>query len=281
MIDIMNLPFPHPRPLPSGDDIRRSKSIIEQLDRNIEDLEQDIRQLQTRLQEVQQKRTNYASYISSLRRLPVEILTEIISMCLQNDVEITVVAGICSRLREVVLGMTGIWSDISIRANYPIPSSRFDKCYGYSTIASYRYELVEDVLTYLQHNMQCTTTEQLVLVLLRAGSAPLKLSVSFPVEMGTLELISSQNIPIHSLAVINDPNTPLTISRFRNLNLSQLQKLRLAGLPWNHSRGLMDLALQSSSRNMTFHLNGQLPTPDLFRHELIQRVVNMGISTGQ
>jgi hypothetical protein len=43
----------------------------------------------------------------------------------------------------------------------------------------------------------------------------------------------------------------------------------------------MDLALQSSSRNMTFNFNGQLPTPDLFRHELIQRAVTMGISTGQ
>jgi hypothetical protein len=137
MIDLMNLPFPHPRQLPSGDDIRRSKSIIEQLDRNIEDLEQDIRRLQIRLQEVQQKRTNHASYISSLRRLPVEILTEIINMCLQNDVEITVVAGICSRLREVVLGMAGIWSDISIRTNYPTPSSLFDKRYGYSMFASY------------------------------------------------------------------------------------------------------------------------------------------------
>jgi hypothetical protein len=137
MIDLMNLPFPHPRQLPNGDDIRRSKSIIEQLDRNIEDLEQDIQQLQTRLQEVQRKRTNYASYISPLRRLPAEILSEIIGICLHNDVEITVVAGICSRLREVVLGMAGIWSDISIRTNYPIPSSPFDKRYGYSMFASY------------------------------------------------------------------------------------------------------------------------------------------------
>jgi hypothetical protein len=123
--------------------------------------------------------------------------------------------------------------------------------------------------------------EQLALILTRAGSAPLKLLVSWPVEIGTLELISSQNTPIHSLVVVNNPDTPLTISSFQNLNLSQLQELRLGGLPCEQSRGLMDLALQSSSRNMTFNFNAQVPTPDLFRHELIQRVVSMGISTGQ
>jgi hypothetical protein len=133
MIDLANLPIPHPRQLPSGDDIRRSKSIIEQLDRTIEDLEQDIRQLQTRLQEVQQKRTNYASYISTLRRLPTEVLSEIILKCLQNEVDITVMAGISSRLREVALGMAGIWSNISLRgANHSIPDSRLIKRYGSS-----------------------------------------------------------------------------------------------------------------------------------------------------
>jgi hypothetical protein len=134
MIDLMNLPFPHPRQLPSEDDIGRSKSIIEQLDRNIEDMEQDIRQLQTRIQEVQQKRTNYASYISPLRRLPAEILGEIIEICLQSGVHITVIAGICSRLREAVLGMAGIWSHISIRMNHPTSVSQR---YGYSKSASY------------------------------------------------------------------------------------------------------------------------------------------------
>jgi hypothetical protein len=134
------------------------------------------------------------------------------------------------------------------------------------------------VLTYLQFGIRCETVEQLALVLTRVGLAPLKLGVSGPVEMGTLELISSQNCPIHSLAVANNPDTP---SVFLNLNLSQLQELKVSRLTWDQSRGIMDLALQSSSRNMTFDLNGQLPTPDLLRHELIQRVVNMGISNGQ
>jgi hypothetical protein len=115
-MDLANLPFPHPRELPTGNDIRHSKKIIEQLDRKIEDLEQTIGRLQVQLQEVQRKRTNYASYISPLRRLPTEILSEIITIYVEDGEDILDVAGICSRLREVVLGMTAIWSDIKLRS---------------------------------------------------------------------------------------------------------------------------------------------------------------------
>jgi hypothetical protein len=138
--DVANLPFPHPRQLPTGDEIRHSKSIIEDLDRNIEDLEQDIRRLQTRLHEVQRKRANYASYISPLRRLPTEILGEIVSFCIHNSVDITVVASICGRLREVALGMSRIWSNISLRCIKPkrgqLTIYRFYERYGSSESVS-------------------------------------------------------------------------------------------------------------------------------------------------
>jgi hypothetical protein len=114
VMDLANLPFPHPRELPTGDDIRHSKTIIEQLDKKIEDIEQTIGRLQVQLQEVQQKRTNYASYISPLRRLPTEILSEIVTICLDDGRDILTVAGICGRLREVALGMTAIWSEITL-----------------------------------------------------------------------------------------------------------------------------------------------------------------------
>jgi hypothetical protein len=99
--------------------------------------------------------------------------------------------------------------------------------------------------------------------------------------MGTLELISSQNCPIRSLAVANKPDTPFILSRFQNLNLSQLQEMALNSLQWDQSRGIMDLALKSNCRNMTFSLNHCPPTPDLFRHELIQRVVDMVLLSRQ
>jgi hypothetical protein len=107
--DWPNIPSRQP---PTEDDIRHSKSIIERLDR-------DIRQLQTQLQEVQQKRANHPSYISPLRRLPTEILNEILKICLEDGENVLKIAGICSRLRDVVLGMTGIWSNITLYQAHP------------------------------------------------------------------------------------------------------------------------------------------------------------------
>jgi hypothetical protein len=114
MIDLANLPFPQLKQLPTGDDIRHSKSIIEQLDQNIVDLERNIKRLRAQLQEAQQKRAAYVSYVSPFRRLPTEVLSEIIILYLQSGGDITVITGICSRLREVALGMAGIWSHIAL-----------------------------------------------------------------------------------------------------------------------------------------------------------------------
>jgi hypothetical protein len=113
--NLSNLSCPHPRGLPTEEDIRQSKLIIKQLDQSIEELIQKIRQLHTQIQEVQQTRASYVSYLSPLRRLPEEVLREIITMCINNGADVTVMAGICSRLREVVLGMASLWSKLSLR----------------------------------------------------------------------------------------------------------------------------------------------------------------------
>jgi hypothetical protein len=137
--DLANLPFPHPRELPTGDDVRHSKAIIEQLDRSIEDLEQSIICLQRQLQEVRQKRANYVSYISPLRRLPTEILSEIIGMRIDDGEDTLTIAGICSRLREVALGMTAIWSNITLRpTRSKNKSALIGRQYGFSKTVSQR-----------------------------------------------------------------------------------------------------------------------------------------------
>jgi hypothetical protein len=143
MENLANLPFSHPRQLPSGDDIPQIKAIIEQLDRNIENLEQNIRQLQTRIEELQQTRANCVSYISPFRRLPTEILIGIVSICIEDGADILTIAGVCGRLREVVAGMTGIWSNITLRpihsGYYPFRDihGRHAKQYGSSVKVSY------------------------------------------------------------------------------------------------------------------------------------------------
>jgi hypothetical protein len=129
MTDLMNLPFPHPRELPTGDDVRHSKVIIKQLDQNIEDLEQNIGRLQEQIREIQRKKANYISYISPLTRLPIGVLSEIISICLESGVDVTIMSAICGRLREAVLGMAGLWTHILLR---PLDHTFFPPFYGWS-----------------------------------------------------------------------------------------------------------------------------------------------------
>jgi hypothetical protein len=191
-------------------------------------------------------------------------------------------AGICSRLREVVLGMAGIWSKISLHGvSYQHFDPRYTKRYGSSVFVSFRLNLAEIMLIYPQKVIHCTTVEQLALTLTRAGSTSLDLRVLWPVEIGTLELISSQNCLIRSLAVMDESHTPLKIRGLQNLNLSQLQKLKLSGIQWDQSRIIMDLALQSSCRSMVLNINSCQPALDLLRHDLIQRVTEIDIMSGQ
>jgi hypothetical protein len=137
--EVANLPVPDPRQLPTGDDVRHSKTIIGHLDRTIEDLEQSIRRLQEQLQEAQRKRANYASYISPLRRLPTEILSEIISICIVGGTDILTMCGICSRLREVALGIARIWSNITLRPTHSANRYRLiGRQYGSLEIVSRR-----------------------------------------------------------------------------------------------------------------------------------------------
>jgi hypothetical protein len=64
------LSIPHPRQRASTEEIRYSKDVIAQIETSIEDLEE-------KLQTLRQKKANYESYIAPLRRMPVEILSEI------------------------------------------------------------------------------------------------------------------------------------------------------------------------------------------------------------
>ncbi|PVG01108.1 hypothetical protein CPB86DRAFT_139614 [Serendipita vermifera] len=254
--------LPHPREFPTKDEIRHCKSVIELLDQNIRKLEESIRKLQTQLQETRYKRANYVSYISPLRRLPTEILREIIDLYNYDGGQIITITGTCSRLREVALGMTKIWSKIRLHS---ARSKQFiDRYYGSS----------------INRGIQCATPEQLSLVLTRAGPAPINLEILLPIKPGTLELLSIRNCPIHSLGVVAGYSSLINFSGFQNLNLSQLRELRLQRLQWDQSKVLMDVALQSTCNELTLDMAYGTPTLEIFKHELMRRVVNIGITIG-
>jgi hypothetical protein len=121
------LPFPHPRNCPSRAKVLLHKDAIKSLEQDIIDIENEINRLeqdvvntgeiarlQTRLQDLRQRKTNHASYISPLRRLPPEILGEIVYMGLYNGVKLSTLTQICGTLREVVLGMSALWNRITL-----------------------------------------------------------------------------------------------------------------------------------------------------------------------
>jgi hypothetical protein len=73
---------------------------------------------------------NYATRISPFERLPVEILSEIVEICVSYYEEITTIMHICCRLRHVTLGLPSIWCSIEILS----PDNRWGPSYGYSSV---------------------------------------------------------------------------------------------------------------------------------------------------
>ncbi|PVG01789.1 hypothetical protein CPB86DRAFT_58159 [Serendipita vermifera] len=170
------LSLPHPRHCPTPAEIALSKGMIKDIEKEMESLKSEGQGLQNRLELLQQRRENHASYISGLRRLPMEILEDIIRICLDNHVQIATITQICGTIREVAHEMSSIWSRL-----------RLDPLF------SYRYHPWEGIL--------CSTAEQVGFVLAHAGSKPLDLGIYHDTNPDMLDTIISHGSPIHSLIV--------------------------------------------------------------------------------
>jgi hypothetical protein len=88
--------------------------MIKDLERSIKKIQNEMNELQLRIQTLKQRRDNYISYIAPLRRLPPEILSNIIMYCLDKRVELTVLTQSCGVVRDTVVGMTTIWRSIHL-----------------------------------------------------------------------------------------------------------------------------------------------------------------------
>jgi hypothetical protein len=118
------LSFPHPRRCPTIAEVTFSKNLLYNLDQEINQimkevntLQNQLQLLQAQLQPLQKRRHNHASYISSFRRLPVELIEIIVHICLKEGVELVVMTQICGSIRDIVNGMSDIWSSISLDPN--------------------------------------------------------------------------------------------------------------------------------------------------------------------
>jgi hypothetical protein len=108
------LPIPHPSSLPSAEDVRFNKFIINHLDQEIDALKGRIYVLNLQLRNLQEKRANHASYIAPLRRLPNETLRDIVEICWEDGMDMAILLQTSARIRQVVLGFSKAWSKIRI-----------------------------------------------------------------------------------------------------------------------------------------------------------------------
>jgi hypothetical protein len=136
----------------------------------------------------------------------------------------------------------------------------------------------------LQGGVKCATVEQLKLVLTRANSLPLKLSVQWPAEPGTLELLASLKYSISSLTLLNKSTDYMTFPCFRDFNFASLQELRFEELGWYEVKKMLDgmsQAHHSVINKIKLYIHRM---PDILRvlgHQFFQRVIEMRIRFGQ
>jgi uncharacterized small protein (DUF1192 family) len=117
--DLANMPLPEPSHLSTATENLPIKLSIEELDEEIEVLKSEVNKLQAKIYDLERKRASYAYQISPLRRIPTEILSEIIHLCLCDGEDIIKIASVCGRLREVALGMATVWSKITLQTTIP------------------------------------------------------------------------------------------------------------------------------------------------------------------
>ncbi|PVG01794.1 hypothetical protein CPB86DRAFT_870858 [Serendipita vermifera] len=249
------IPLPHPRRNPSATEIRWCKNAIKNISEEISSLENQTHEPTTRLVLLQQQRNNYASYISPFRRLPQEILNEILSICIDNGDYFATLMRICGTIRHVVIGMSSVWTKVVLPADY---SHKCDTCYG---------------------GIYCASEERLEMVLTRAGTAPLELHLDL--KANNLQPIVLRNCIIHSLHLgvsVHDTTFP---AGFEQLNLSALKELCITTEHNDLTERIMDLTMRSNMQEMDISITfGEPPTATILNHGLFSRAKSLTIRIG-
>ncbi|PVG01797.1 hypothetical protein CPB86DRAFT_58218 [Serendipita vermifera] len=255
-----DLPFPHPRHCPTPAEAISHKEVIARLERAIQ-AAQGMDELEDHLQHLQKVKTNHVSYISPLRRLPAELLREIVYLCIQDDVKVTTLTQVCGTLRDVVIRLPSLWNKILLEPGIKSRRGKYEaKAPGFH---------------------RCRNRDHLDLLLRRAESSHLHVYIESPPVSDMLALISHYNSIITSMTIDKgfSSSAGLNKSDFETLNLELLHELKLHYIKPEDAELLMDLALQST-REMDVELMVESMTPKLLGHELLKRSIRLGILAG-
>lgn len=244
-----NLPTPHPRRRPTQSEIASYKAIINKLACQIKALNGEV----DRLELLRREKDNLASYIAPLRHLPPEIIALITHLCIESGVNLQTMMMVCGTIRDTISGMSVLWSKVTINPDHP---------YGYN----------------LSNGASCRRTEQLKLILQRAGSTPLELSLEGTPDQEMLRSILSCNPMVWSLNIGHVHHSELA-NWLSDLNMSALRRLRFCGTKEENMKKIMGLALKSTSEQMALEVSSTYFAggTGFLDHELLQHVSALSI----
>ncbi|PVG01807.1 hypothetical protein CPB86DRAFT_58311 [Serendipita vermifera] len=251
------LPHPHPRHRPTRAEIDPHKDVIQRLDEDIIDIENEITKLQARLQSLQQRKANHASYIAPLRCLPPEILGTILYDCLYEGEKMTTLTQTCGTFRDTLIGMSVLWKSIILEPADGIKRPEFSTSFWYP--------------------IRCRGPEHLGVILSRAGDRPLRVTVECPPSPEMLKILSAHPCVIDTLTVDNEntpPESQIYYKDFKDLNFSSLRLLITKEVEVGAAMMIMDLALQSV-HEVSLEIETGTVEDSFVQHNLIQKAKNL------
>ncbi|PVG01753.1 hypothetical protein CPB86DRAFT_781128, partial [Serendipita vermifera] len=98
MMDLRDFPTSMAGQVPTTHGAQHRKASIDEIDNEAIDLE-------GRILDLRQEKATYACHVSAFRRVPTELLREIIKDSLKLGVKIGTLTQICSRFRDVMFGL--------------------------------------------------------------------------------------------------------------------------------------------------------------------------------
>jgi hypothetical protein len=105
---------PHPRRLPSTEEIQETRVVVEQLEDELSSLSREIELLQHKVSQLQKERAQRISFIAPFRRLPPEILAKIAQICIDAGDSPNTLNRVSSSMRLAVNGMKSLWGTIHL-----------------------------------------------------------------------------------------------------------------------------------------------------------------------
>jgi hypothetical protein len=271
----MRIPNPHPRRLPTDDEVKHCKVFVEGLDVETDKIKMDISRLQKQLDALEEKRINYLSFISPIRCLPPELISDICLACVKAGMSPMTLNQVCGRFREIVNNTSELWSHICLTDHAWI-GSRF------SGVNIYHVECAHTELNLFQIALSSKEPKLIELVLQRASPAFLDIAWELPFTPTIFNLIKPYTHRIRSLSLASSSyyewqgsETPL----FFNCNLGSLRHVVLVDQSEPDIRAYLDFLSGLKLDEITLEIQISTYFPSWFNGTSIwERITNLNLT---